>query len=613
MRAAVQFAKAKKSVENRGRNGQERMRKGAGMGYQVGESTVEISENELCISIPKGMWTKRGWSTLVTLVGSLVTSSLSWIVAPTKTKSASEAGEGSGPRWKVLRLDGLSCLLYHLLIPPSNELRKLYEAFDWSEIDAICGAVYKNQRLGAPAYAPQVLFRILVLMYVSGTAFESRTLSRLSTDLSWRWFVGLSIWHKVPDAGTLSRFRKRLGVVKFEALLVKLIEACDAAGLVGHVEAYYDMTGVEATATQVTPYQSAVILAKALSAYLDEEMGGVGQLTQEQIAGIALEVLQSDHPSLKQVSAAQIAASQAKMAAQDGQSPQVEHRWWQSIQEKLATLGQKTTALPTDAKARLRQVAEQLVPALPQAWGNPDATVGHTRTDGTLCGYRSGFLVDAKHLIISAVVFAGLTVREAPSVLTALDRHYTIFQRYPQRLALDSAYEYDDIHVAIADKRIDHVATVRSRPGPKGVYHSDAFIWDDDGQLRCPEDQLMDQVGGPYKNNKERYQSTADCATCPLLNNCLTPEQQAKQGDKARRVLQIETAPHQRAQLHRTRSRSPEGRALRHRRFAAERLFGHNNHYHNGDKAPYRSGPMDNIAQLMVAFVSNLETLATYG
>jgi len=355
-----------------------------------------------------------------------------------------------------------------------------------------------------------------------------------------------------------------------------------------------------------------VILAKALSAYLDQEMGGVGQLTQEQIAEIALDVLQAEHPSLKQVSAAQVAASQAKLAAKDAQNTQGEPKWWQRIQEQIADLGQKTGDLPVAAKARLSQVGQLLVPTLPQAWGNPDATVGHTRTDGTLCGYRSGFLVDAKRLIITAVVFTGLTQREAPSLLTALDTHYAILQRYPQRLGLDSAYEYDDIHLAMNAKSIAHVATVRSRPGAKGVFHSDAFLWNEESQLRCPADHLMAHVGGPYKNNKERYQATVECATCPLFNNCFTPEQQAKQGDNPQRVLQIETAPHQRAQLHRVRSRSPEGRALRYRRFAAERLFGHNNHYHNGDKAPYRSGPMDHIAQLMVAFVSNLETLATY-
>ena len=46
--------------------------------------------------------------------------------------------------------------------------------------------------------------------------------------------------------------------------------------------------------------------------------------------------------------------------------------------------------------------------------------------------------------------------------------------------------------------------------------------------------------------------------------------------------------------------------------FAAEGLFRHLNRYHNGDKAPYRNGHMDHIAQLMVAFTSNLEQLAAH-
>ena len=78
-------------------------------------------------------------------------------------------------------MDVLSYLLYSILIPRNHELVKLYEAFEWEEIDEECKDKYKNQKTGAPAYAPQVLFRILVLMYVSGTAFESRSLSRLKT------------------------------------------------------------------------------------------------------------------------------------------------------------------------------------------------------------------------------------------------------------------------------------------------------------------------------------------------------------------------------------------------------------------------------------------------
>jgi hypothetical protein len=90
----------------------------------------------------------------------------------------------------------------------------------------------------------------------------------------------------------------------------------------------------------------------------------------------------------------------------------------------------------------------------------------------------------------------------------------------------------------------------------------------------------------------------------------LTTKQQHQADPK--RELRTQPAAHQRAQRNRERSHSPEGRALRRRRFAAEGLFGHVNTYHNGDKAPYRDSEMDTIAQLMVAFVSNLEKLATH-
>ena len=60
-----------------------------------------------------------------------------------------------------------------------------------------------------------------------------------------------------------------MGRELFEEILIELILTCDEAGLISHEESYYDMTGVEASATQVTPYQRAVILARALSVYLN--------------------------------------------------------------------------------------------------------------------------------------------------------------------------------------------------------------------------------------------------------------------------------------------------------------------------------------------------------
>jgi transposase len=578
--------------------------------YHIGSSIIILSDEGLTITIPREFWTERQWGWLVNIVAQLAVAGLAWVTAPVTIKQLSDLDKPM-PRWKQMAIDGLSYLLFVLMIPSDHPLRKLYAAYDWHKVDEKCAPEYKNQKKGAPAYPPQVLFRILVLMFQSGTPFESQTLQRLQTDVAWRWFVGLSLLYPVPNAGTLSYFRSRLGAKLFEEILIDLIQACEASGLVGHIESFYDMTGVEANATQVTPYQRAVILAKAVSVYLDKEQGGIGVISEEQIATIVLEVLQEKHPSLKKVKPAQIVRSQNKLDEELDQSGKEKPNWWQRVRQGIDGLRSRLTGTPANLADHLRDVARELIPSLPQAFGNPDAAVGHTRTDGTLCGYKTGFLVDVKCWIITAVTFIAVNKPEAPTVVEALDKHYAIFARYPENLGLDSAFDRDEVHSYTELRGIYTAATARGRSGPAGVYRSDAFIWGEDGELRCPKGEVMERVAGPYKDGTDRYRSTVECSQCPLFEQCLTAKQRQKK-ENPQRELRTNTAAHQRAQRNRERSRSPKGRAIRKRRFASEGLFGHLNTFHNGDKAPYRDGEMDLIAQLMVAFVSNLEKLAAY-
>ncbi len=574
--------------------------------HQLTSSTIILTDEGLTISISRRVWTPRHWDRLVNLMLQLVMTGLLWITLPSRVLPI----QGQ-PRWKQITLDGLTCLLFAVMIRSNHPLRKLFDAIDWQSIDVRCTPAYKNQERGAPAYAPQVLFRILVLMFVSGTPFESATLLRLETDLAWRWFAGLSVLCGIPDAGTLSRFRSRVGVERFEAIMVDLIRACDTAGLLGHDESDYDMTGVAASATQATPYQRAVILSKALSTWLDAKHGGVGTIDREQIARIALEVLRATHPSLKTVQPSQIVCSQGTPGNCVQESRRNVSGWWQRILRKISRMKPPAPEAAEVNREQVSQVAQELVPELPQAFGDPDATVGHTRTDGTLCGYRSGFLVDATRFIITAVIFVTLSKTEAPTVTAALDTHYAIFGAYPKRLGLDSAFDRDNVHRYTEEHNIFSGITVRSRPGPAGVFHADACIWNEEGQLICPNGEEMEHIAGPYKNGNDRYRARAECAQCPFFEQCLTAAQREKK--LPRRELQTNTAAHQRAQRNRERSRSPEGKAIRRQRFSSEGVFGHVNRFHNGDKAPYRNDRMNHIAQLMVACVYNLEKLATYG
>jgi transposase len=570
---------------------------------QCGGTTITITNEGLSLTLAHRVWTPRLWKIVVTLFHSLLTDGVSWVAAPSWIPR--QPGQ---PHWKQIPCDGLTRLLFLLKIPTTHRLRAVFDAFDWSTIDTRCAEPYRNHAGGAPAYAPQMLFRVLVLMFISGTPFESATLERLRTDLAWRWFVGLNLWCTVPDAGTLSRFRSRVGVERFEQIFVELLLMCDQAGLIGHVEMYFDMTGVTASATQITPYQRAVILSKALSVWLDEAQGG-GRLDRTSIAAIALEGLEALHPSLKRVEPAQLVASQDVPGGCVAEDRLPGAGWWARLLEALARLP-RPSSLPQQALgASVRQAAQALVPILPQAFGDPEATVGHTRTTGTLCGYRSGFLVDAKRRIITAVTVVTLATAEGPTVLDAVTQYHARFDRYPLRLGLDSAFDQDTVHQYLEAHAIGGAITVRSRPGAAGVFHADAFVWEAQDTLRCPQGEVMTRVGGPYKDGTERYRAKADCARCPLVEQCLTEAQRQKASPH--RELRTTTAAHQRAQRHRERSRSPEGRAIRRRRFAAEGVFGHANRFHNGDKTPYRTGPMTHLAQLMVAFVLNLETLAS--
>lgn len=184
-----------------------------------------------------------------------------------------------------------------------------------------------------------------------------------------------------------------------------------------------------------------------------------------------------------------------------------------------------------------------------------------------------------------------------------MDKHYAIFGTYPKRLGLDSAFDRDNVHRYTEEQNIFSVISVRSRLGPAGVFHADAFIWNEQGCLICPNGKEMEHIAGPYKSVNDRYRARTECAQCPFFEQCLTTAQRKKK--LPRRELQTNTAAHQRTQRNRERSHSPgpEGKAIRRQRFSSEGVFSHVNRFHNGDNAPYRNDSMNHIAQLMVAFV----------
>ena len=79
---------------------------------------------------------------------------------------------------------------------------------------------------------------------------SERQLMRHAADrLSVRWYLGYDLDEPLPDHSSLTRVRERYGVVVFRRFFDKIVEQCQAAGLVWGKELYFDGTKVLANAS----------------------------------------------------------------------------------------------------------------------------------------------------------------------------------------------------------------------------------------------------------------------------------------------------------------------------------------------------------------------------
>jgi transposase len=606
------------------------------MKLELGKSWLELDTEGITIHIARQHFTPGQWLRLCEQIAQAA-ANLVWLRLPFQATQVEdgEHPEAGTPRWKIITLDVFSFLIYLLVIPAGHKLVQLIQVIDWLEIDRRCADCYENAKHGARAYAPQVLFRLLLLLFLYNLAFESELIQQTQTQIVWRWFCGLSLLVPMPTASTLCHFRKRLGVERFEKILIWLLQQCEAVGLVGHLEAYFDFTAVEACATPLTPYQRTVVMAKALSAYLagieEKSVDAKAPLTpilRQLVMEVAQEVMAEQHPSVKKLQPEQLLRSQERMDERIAQQPQGP-RWWVRLCQVIGSLKgdkgedradvqaawQQVDALPIEAAERepilttlrthLRQIAHQLLGYIPHAWGDLDARVGQASRTEQVCGYLRGFLVDSKHNIITAVVSVAANVAQAPQVTVALNKCKAALGRLPPHLGLDSAFDQDEVHRNLKGLGVKATISSRNHRAPKGGLGAEHFPVDEKGNVCCPVKKPMKVKYGPYADGTTVYEGTA-CAGCPRCGECM-PE------GKETRQLRVNPDKHQRWLANREHSQSEEGRKTLGQRFASEGVFGHTNTYHNGDRAPYRSDEMNTIAAYMSAFASNLEKLALHG
>lgn len=177
----------------------------------------------------------------------------------------------------------MEIVILEQMIPEDHLLRRIDRAIDFSFIHKLCEPLYCPDN-GRPAVDPELLFRMIFIGYLYGVKSERRLEEEMNYNLAYKWFRGLELTEKAPDATTLSANRRRrfrdnnIAEQIFDEILRQAIEK----GLVCGKVLYTDSTHVKAKANKhkkrtvtvdVTPKE----YLEALDAAVDADRQAIGK------------------------------------------------------------------------------------------------------------------------------------------------------------------------------------------------------------------------------------------------------------------------------------------------------------------------------------------------
>jgi transposase len=130
-------------------------------------------------------------------------------------------------------------------------LRKIDSAVDFGFIHARVKHLYCEDN-GRPALEPVVLFKLLLLGYLYGVRSERQLMREVEVNVAYRWFLGLRLRDKVPDASTLSQNRRRRFSEStiYQEIFDEIVELAVKKGLASGTVLYTDSTHLKANANK---------------------------------------------------------------------------------------------------------------------------------------------------------------------------------------------------------------------------------------------------------------------------------------------------------------------------------------------------------------------------
>ena len=143
-----------------------------------------------------------------------------------------------------------------------HPLRPVKKLIDFSFVRAEVARTYG--RNGNPSLDPVVVVKLMFLLFFDDIPSERELMARLDERLDYLWFLDYGLDDRIPNHSVLSKARRRWGTEVFEALFVRTVAQCVAAGLVDGSKIHVDASLVDANASKDSVVKSSPELIAAL-------------------------------------------------------------------------------------------------------------------------------------------------------------------------------------------------------------------------------------------------------------------------------------------------------------------------------------------------------------
>lgn len=342
------------------------------------------------------------------------------------------------------------------LVPSDHLLRRIDAIIDFSFIRDETRHLYCEDN-GRPALDPVLLFKALFIGYLFGIRSERQLVRELQVNVAYRWFLGLRLTDKVPDASTFSQNRRR----RFrdsdiaQRLFDHVVEQAMARGLVGGRVLYTDSTHIKANANR-------------------------------------------RHFTVQEVDR----TPQAYLAELDA-----------AVEADREAHGKKP--LPPRREAEPEPTTKKISET------DPDSgyMVREGKPKGFF--YLDHRTVDGRHAIITDVHITPASVHDSVPYLERLDRQRQRFGFEVAAVGLDAGYFTAAICQGLEKRQLYGVIGYCRPSKPKGMMPKRLFVYDaDQDAYCCPEGQMLRYATTNREGYRHYHSDPAQCRTCPRLSTC---------------------------------------------------------------------------------------------